>query len=75
MRTGAAVVRLQNARLRGRIVRFRRGDSVLHLETIGPGQQRGAMSLHRLNTAQRDDLEVITRYLLQDVAHIGGDPR
>jgi hypothetical protein len=40
VRTGATVVRLQNARQRGRIVRFRRGDSVLHLETTGPGQEQ-----------------------------------
>jgi hypothetical protein len=75
VRTGATVVRLENAQLRGRIVRFRYGDSVLHLERIGPGRQRGAMSLHRLSAAHRDDLEVITRCLLQDVAHCGGDPR
>jgi hypothetical protein len=75
VRTGATVVRLQNAQIRGRIVRFRRGDSILHSETMGPGQKRGGMSLVRLSAVQRDDLEVITRYLLQDVAHHGGDPR
>ncbi len=43
-------------------------DSVLHLVTIRPGHERGGMSLVRLSAAHRDDLEVITRYLLQDVA-------
>jgi len=68
------VVRLQNARRRGRIVRFRRGDGVLHLETIGPGRQPGGVSLHRLSAAHRDDLDVITLHLLQYVAHCC-DPR
>jgi hypothetical protein len=73
--TGATVVRLPTVRLRGRIVRFWRGDSVLHVDTIGPGSQRGVMSMVRLSGSKRADLDVIARYLLQDVAHHGGDSR
>jgi hypothetical protein len=75
VRTGATVVRLPNVQLRCRIVRFWRGDSVLHLETIGPGRQRGGMSLARLSGVHRDNLEIIARYLLQDVADNRGDIR
>ena len=75
VRTGATVVRLPNVQLRGRIVDFWRGDSVLHLERIGSGRQRGGMSLVRLSGVHRDDLEIIARYLLQDVADDGGDSR
>jgi hypothetical protein len=45
VQTGATVVRLSNVQLLGRIVGFWRGDSVLHLETIGPGRQPVGMSL------------------------------
>ena len=75
VRSGATVVRLQNVQLPARIVSFRRGDSVLHVEAIGPGQQRIGRSLRRLSAAHRDDLQIITRYLLQDVAHHSGHPR
>lgn len=71
VRTGATVLRLRNAELRARIVRFRRGDSILHVAVTGPGQERGGMSLLRLSAAHRDDLEVITLYLLQDAANRG----
>jgi hypothetical protein len=74
MHTGTTVLQLQNGRLRGRIVDFPRGDSIVHVEPIGPGQERGGMSLCRLSPAHRDDLDVITQYLLQDVAQFGGDP-
>jgi hypothetical protein len=75
VRTGTTVVRLPNAQLRGRIVDFRRGDSILHVETTGPSHERGGMSLCRLSATHRDDLDVITQYLLQDVAQRGGEPR
>jgi hypothetical protein len=75
VRTGVTVVRLSNVQLRGRIVGFWRGDSVLHVETVGPGRQRVGMSLARLSGVHRDDLEIIARYLLQNVANYGVDTR
>jgi hypothetical protein len=75
VRTGTTVMQLQNVQLRGRIVDFPRGDSILHVETTGPGHERGGMSLCRLSATHRDQLDVITQYLLQDVAQFGGDSR
>jgi hypothetical protein len=75
VRTGTTVIQLQNVQLRGRIVDFPRGDSILHVETTGPGRERGGMSLRRLSATHRDRLDVITQYLLQDVAQFGGDSR
>jgi hypothetical protein len=74
MRTGSTVLQLQNGRLRGRILDFSRGGSILHVETTGPGDERSGKSLCRLSATHRDDLDVITRKLLQDVAPCGGDP-
>jgi len=75
VRTGTTVVWLPNAQLRGRIVDFPRGDSILHVETTGLGHERGGMSLCRLSMTHREELDVITQYLLQDVAQCGGEPR
>lgn len=75
VRTGTTVLQLQKGQLRGRIVDYPRGDSILHVETTGSGHDRGGMSLCRLSATHRDDLDVITQYLLQDVAQRSGDPR
>ena len=66
VRDGLTVLHLDGGRqVGGRVVRFWRGDSVLHLEEIGPGGERGGESKTRLSRGQEADAELMAFYLLQ----------
>jgi hypothetical protein len=70
IRNGVTVLSLDGGQVRGRILRFWRGDSVLDLESVGSGGERGATSKIRLTRQQETDPEVLTFYLLQQAAEL-----
>ena len=70
IRNGVTVLSLDGGQVRGRILRFWRGDSVLDLESIGSGGERGGTSKIRLTRQQETDPEVLTFYLLQQAAEL-----
>jgi hypothetical protein len=66
VRDGVTVLELDNQQqVRGRVVRFWRGDSVLHLTDVGPDGERGGESKTRLSRGQDTDADLMAFYLLQ----------
>ena len=65
---GVTVLRLDTEQVRGRVVRFWRGDSVLDLERVGSDGEQGGTSRIRLNRRQQADPELIAFYLVQQAA-------
>jgi hypothetical protein len=70
VRDGVAVLRLDTEQVRGRVVRFWRGDSVLDLERVGSYGERGGTSRIRLSRGQQADPELIAFYLVQQAAQL-----
>jgi hypothetical protein len=69
VRDGVTVLQLDNQQhIRGRLVRFWRGDSVLHLEDVDAHGDRGGESKIRLRPGQDTDTELMVLYLLQQAA-------
>ena len=71
VRDGVTVLQLDNEQqVRGRVVRFWRGDRVLHLADIDPGGERGGESKIRLSRGQDTDADLMAFYLLQQAAQL-----
>ena len=68
IRDGVAVLTLDHGQVRGRLIRFWRGDSVLELQTAGPDPSNGGTLRTRLSRQQEADAELIAFYLLQHAA-------
>jgi hypothetical protein len=69
VRAGVTVLRLDNdQQVRGRVVRFWRGDSVLQLTDVDPDGERGGESKIRLSRGQDTDADLMAFYLLQHAA-------
>jgi hypothetical protein len=68
VRDGVTVLQLDNEQVRGRVVRFWRGDSVLHLIDVDPDGGRGGESKIRLSRGQDTDADLMAFYLLQQAA-------
>jgi hypothetical protein len=70
MRDDVTVLSLDSGHVRGRVVRFRRGDNVLELESVGRNPERGGCSRTRLSRRPEPDADVLMRYLLHQVAQL-----
>lgn len=69
VRDGVTVLQLDNEQqVRGRVVRFWRGDRVLHLTDVDPDGERGGESKIRLSRGQDTDADLMAFYLLQQAA-------
>lgn len=68
VRDGVAVLRLDTGWVRGRVVRYWRGDRVLDLERVGSDGEGGGTSRIRLSRGQEADAELIAFYLVQQAA-------
>jgi hypothetical protein len=69
VRDGVTVLQLDNEQqVRGRVIRFWRGDSVLHLTDVDPDGERGGESKTRLSRGQDTDADLMAFYLLQQAA-------
>ena len=69
VRDGVTVLRLDNnQQVRGRVVRFWRGDRVLHLTDVGPDGEPGGESKMRLSRGQDTDADLMAFYLLEQAA-------
>ena len=70
IRTGSTVLSTDDGHVRGRIVRFWRGDSVLDLECVGPDLDDRGRSKTRLSRRHQTDVDVIAGYLLWEAARL-----
>jgi hypothetical protein len=74
----SAVLSFDGGAVRGRLVRFWRGDSVLELESVGSNGEGTGEARVRLNRRQEAERDVIAVYLLDEVARMlderGGPP-
>jgi hypothetical protein len=69
VRDGRTVLQLDNQRqIRGRLVRFWRGDSVLQLQDVGANGEFRGESKTRLRPGQETDGELMAFYLLEQAA-------
>lgn len=69
-RDGVTVLQLDGEQVRGRVVRFWRGDSVLHLTDVDPDGERGGECKIRLSRGQDTDADLMAFYLLQQAAQL-----
>jgi hypothetical protein len=73
MRDGVTVLQVDRAQVRGRLIKFWRGDSVLELESVGPNPERCQTSRARLSRRQETDPDAYAFYLLQHIAQLDVD--
>ncbi len=70
---GTTVLPVDHGQIRGRIVRFWRGDSVLELEPVGALGRSGGRSMIRLARGHERSPDVLAGYLLHQAAQLDMD--
>lgn len=70
---GAVAITSTVGTVEARIVRFRRGDSVLEIKTEAPSSRHRTAGKTRLTNGQVTDTAILTGYLTQSVADLGPD--
>jgi hypothetical protein len=70
---GAVTITTTVGTVEARIVRFRRGDSVLEIKTECPSSRHRTAGKNRLTNGQLNDTTVLAGYLADSVADLGSE--
>lgn len=72
--SGTTVLSVDGGQVRGHLIRFWHGDSVLELTTSGRDAGNPARSMARLSRGQNTSADVIAHYLIHQVAQLQDRP-